>query len=152
MSHCWCTTSKTMKSPCCVFLHKHFKSADQEQSYIICGGSGIAYLGMTIYRHMELEFDWELATHTNTEGRWGYPMARYSHPTPQCQRHTHIHIGQMGPLMWLSDFLTDLNIGYHWPGAILASSDDWSLCVTQDWSQVRWLDTVPNLLPYAFPK
>lgn len=139
-SHCWCLH---------VVSFYTLKSADQEQSYNIWWGSGIAYLGTTIYRHMEVEIDQDLATHTNRR-MMGLPHDSVQSPNTAMPA-THTHIGQMDPLMCVSDFLTDLNISYHWPGASLASSDDWSLCVTQDWSQVRWLDMVPNMLPYAFP-
>lgn len=134
------------------FPHIHFKSADQKQSYIICWGSRISYFGMAFYRHMGVERESQVSLKMRRSppsghkhrGSWGYPI------TTVTQHHYPSHLHTLWPDGSVSDFLTDLNISYHWPGASLARSGDWPLCVTQGWSQVRWLDTLSDMLLYPF--
>lgn len=130
------------------------KSADQEQSYIICWGSRISYFGMAFSRHMGVESGRQIARKMRRSspsghkhrGSWGYPIAtvtQHRSAIPETY-------AQMGPFMQISDSLTDLNISYHWPGDSLARSGDWPLCVIPCWSQVRWLDTLSDMPPYPF--
>ncbi len=91
------------------FPHIHFKTADQEQSYIICWGSRISYFGMAFCRHMGAERESQVSLKMRRSPpsghkhrvSWGYPI------TTVTQHHYPSHLHTLWPDGSVSDFLTE---------------------------------------------